>query len=146
VTVYADHAVRNTDTYLSQKQMTSSVYLDNVTLGLYHDRLAKMPHAIAVRLRWYGLDPNAGVVFVERKTHRESWTGDESVKERFTLPPTLVVPFLQGTHTWEMEEARLYEGTALRGSQIQAHAVLPLTLVTVRTDYPDCLIVRITKD
>jgi len=93
----------------ADSQMTSSVYLDNVSLGLYHTRLQKQPHSIAIRLRWYGSDPadRAGVVFVERKTHRESWTGDESVKERFALPPELVVPFLQGRHTWEMEARRL---------------------------------------
>ncbi len=26
------------------------------------------------------------MVFFERKTHKESWKGEESVKERFTLP------------------------------------------------------------
>ena len=51
-------------------------------------------------------------MFVERKTHRESWTGDESVKERFALPAELVVPFLQGKHTWEMEKKRLTESHA----------------------------------
>ena len=91
----------------ADSQMTSSVYLDNVSLGLYHNRLKKQPHSIAVRLRWYGLEPEEGPVFVERKTHRESWTGDESVKERFVLPADLVVPFLQGKHTWEMEKQRL---------------------------------------
>jgi SPX domain protein involved in polyphosphate accumulation len=44
---------------------------------LHHARLRKQPHAIAVRLRWYGMDPTApgNKIFVERKTHRESWTG-----------------------------------------------------------------------
>jgi SPX domain protein involved in polyphosphate accumulation len=38
-----------------------------------------------VRVRWYG--PNAPkLCFVERKTHAESWKGEKSVKERFTLP------------------------------------------------------------
>ena len=46
-------------------------------------------------------------MFVERKTHRESWTGEESVKERFALPHELVVPYLTGRHTWAAEEARL---------------------------------------
>ena len=104
----------------SDSQMTSSVYLDNVNLGLYHTRLQKQPHSIAIRLRWYGLDPTGGVVFVERKTHREAWTGEESVKERFTLPHDLVVPFLTGQHTWEMEESRLIEADAkkqLKNSQ-----------------------------
>ena len=91
----------------ADSQMTNSVYLDNVQLGLYHSRITKHPHAIAVRLRWYGTDPEAGKVFVERKTHRESWTGEESVKERFALPHALVAPFLRGEHRWEDEERRL---------------------------------------
>jgi hypothetical protein len=39
-------------------------------------------------------------VFVERKTHRESWKGEESVKERFTLDTTQVVPFLEMEYDW----------------------------------------------
>ena len=39
--------------------------------------------------RWYG--PNEPrLCFVERKTHRESWKGEKSVKERFTLPEAKV--------------------------------------------------------
>ena len=97
-------------TAATDSQMTSSVYLDSVDLGLYHSRLRKQPGAIALRLRWYGTypeDTHGGVVFVERKTHRESWTGEESVKERFELPHELVVPFITGDHTWEAEEIRL---------------------------------------
>jgi SPX domain protein involved in polyphosphate accumulation len=45
-----------------------------------------MPRAIALRLRWYGTgEPE--LVFVERKTHRDSWTGESSVKERFIIKP-----------------------------------------------------------
>lgn len=36
---------------------------------------------------------------MERKTHRESWKGEESVKERFTLPEDKMVPFLEGEYT-----------------------------------------------
>ncbi len=35
-------------------------------------------------------------VFVERKTHKESWKGEESVKERFTIPEDKVVAFIDG--------------------------------------------------
>jgi len=53
-------------------------------LELYHGRLNKTPGAIAYRLRWYGSgDPK--VVFCERKTHRDTWTGEASVKERFIV-------------------------------------------------------------
>jgi SPX domain protein involved in polyphosphate accumulation len=68
----------------TDSQFTNSVYLDNDQLELYHGRLDKTPGAIALRLRWYGPgDPN--LVFVERKTHNEKWTGEISVKERFVV-------------------------------------------------------------
>ena len=51
--------------------------MDNSQLELYHGRLDKTPGAIAIRLRWYGTgEPTT--VFVERKTHRDSWTGEVS--------------------------------------------------------------------
>jgi SPX domain protein involved in polyphosphate accumulation len=68
----------------SDSQLTNSVYLDNDQLELYHQRLDKSPGALALRLRWYGTgDPK--VVFPERKTHRDKWTGEISVKERFMV-------------------------------------------------------------
>lgn len=76
--------LQKTSTGESDSQMTNSVYLDNDLLELYHGRLDKTPGAIALRLRWYGAgDPQ--VVFVERKTHREKWSGESSVKERFIV-------------------------------------------------------------
>jgi SPX domain protein involved in polyphosphate accumulation len=66
-----------------------SVYLDNDQLELYHGRLDKSPGAIALRLRWYGAG-EPSLVFCERKTHREKWTGEVSVKERFTVSSWLV--------------------------------------------------------
>eukprot|EP00546_Thalassionema_frauenfeldii_P002206 CAMPEP_0178934082 /NCGR_PEP_ID=MMETSP0786-20121207/23672_1 /TAXON_ID=186022 /ORGANISM="Thalassionema frauenfeldii, Strain CCMP 1798" /LENGTH=749 /DNA_ID=CAMNT_0020611839 /DNA_START=99 /DNA_END=2349 /DNA_ORIENTATION=+ len=72
--------LQKTSTGESDSQMTNSVYLDNDQLELYHGRLDKTPGAIALRLRWYGAgDPK--VVFVERKTHREKWTGEVSEKK-----------------------------------------------------------------
>lgn len=41
-------------------------------------------------------------MFVERKTHRESWKGEESVKDRITLPKAKIVEFLDGTYTLDM--------------------------------------------
>ena len=40
-------------------------------------------------------------MFLERKTHRESWKGEESVKERIALPEDKVVPFLEMEYTLE---------------------------------------------
>lgn len=56
--------------------------------------------------RWYG-EGEPKVAFVERKTHRESWKGEESVKERFTLPEDKVVPFLTGKYKLEQAVADL---------------------------------------
>jgi len=76
--------LQKTSTGESDSQFTNSVYLDNDQLELYHGRLDKTPGAIALRLRWYGPgDPKT--VFVERKTHREKWMGETSVKERFVV-------------------------------------------------------------
>ena len=47
------------------------------------------------------------MVFVERKTHRESWKGEESVKERVVLPENKVVPFLEQTYTVEQAKQDL---------------------------------------
>ena len=79
-------------------QLVNSTYLDNSSMELYHGRLDKRPGAIAVRVRWYG-DGNPRTCFVERKTHRESWKGEESVKERFALPEKKVFPFLTGEYS-----------------------------------------------
>ena len=84
--------LQKTSTGESDSQMTNSVYYDNDQLELYHGRLEKSPGAIALRLRWYGAgDPSKGIVFVERKTHREKWVGEVSVKERFIVGTTNIV-------------------------------------------------------
>jgi hypothetical protein len=46
-------------------------------------------------------------VFVERKTHRDSWTGNLSAKERFTLLPADVPALLQGAAAFAPVNARL---------------------------------------
>lgn len=52
--------------------------------------------------RWYGSPEPGDSVFVERKTHRESWKGEESVKDRITLPKAKIVDFLDGSYTLDM--------------------------------------------
>lgn len=90
----------NLDALPGDNQFCSSVYFDNAQLELYHGRLDKTPNAIAIRFRWYATEfPE--LVFVERKTHHDSWTGKVSVKERFTLRESQVMPFLEGTYTLE---------------------------------------------
>ncbi|RMZ91551.1 hypothetical protein DV736_g1204, partial [Chaetothyriales sp. CBS 134916] len=77
----------------------SSIYYDNPeTWELYMGRLKKTEGAEAIRLRWYGGMENE-TIFVERKTHREDWTGEKSVKARFTLKEKYVNDFLAGRYT-----------------------------------------------
>ncbi|KIM40024.1 hypothetical protein M413DRAFT_446916 [Hebeloma cylindrosporum] len=76
----------------------TSIYFDNENLDLYLGRLEKTEGAEAIRLRWYG-DVDNKTIFVERKTHREDWTGEKSVKARFPLKEHLVNPFLRGEYT-----------------------------------------------
>ena len=82
--------LQKTSTGESDSQFTNSVYLDNDQLELYHGRLDKSPGAIALRLRWYG-NGTPKLVFVERKTHNDKWTGEVSVKERFTVSVLLLL-------------------------------------------------------
>ncbi|KAI9835328.1 MAG: hypothetical protein M1819_002472 [Sarea resinae] len=77
----------------------SSIYYDNPeTWELYTGRLKKTEGAEAIRLRWYG-GMETETIFVERKTHREDWTGEKSVKARFSLKEKNVNAFLSGRMT-----------------------------------------------
>jgi SPX domain protein involved in polyphosphate accumulation len=87
-------------------QLVNSVYLDNRALELYHGRLDKSPGAQALRLRWYGT-ATPETVFVERKTHREAWTGEVSVKERFIVKESQVPSILADEFDSEGEIQRM---------------------------------------
>ncbi|KAF5382026.1 hypothetical protein D9615_004430 [Tricholomella constricta] len=80
----------------------TSIYFDNEDLELYLGRLEKTEGAEAIRLRWYG-DLDTKTIFVERKTHREDWTGEKSVKARFPIKEHLVNAFLRGEYTVDAE-------------------------------------------
>lgn len=79
-------------------QAISSVYFDNDEMDLYRGRLEKNEGAEAIRLRWYG-SPEPNEVFIERKTHREDWTGEVSCKERFTIKAKHVNEYLAGKYS-----------------------------------------------
>lgn len=77
----------------------SSIYYDNTdSWELYQGRLKKTEGAEAIRLRWYG-GMESEQIFIERKTHREDWTGEKSVKARFSLKEKYVNAFLEGSMT-----------------------------------------------
>lgn len=74
----------------------TSIYYDNPdTWELYQGRLKKTEGAEAIRLRWYGGMDN-DTVFVERKTHREDWTGETSVKARFSMKEKNINAYMKG--------------------------------------------------
>ncbi|OCF37019.1 vacuolar transporter chaperone 4 [Kwoniella heveanensis BCC8398] len=80
----------------------TSIYYDNEDLELYLGRLEKTEGAEAIRMRWYG-DVTGNTIFVERKTHREDWTGEKSVKERFVIKEHLMNDFCAGHYTMDEE-------------------------------------------
>jgi SPX domain protein involved in polyphosphate accumulation len=99
--------------------------MDNEDLDLYLGRLEKTEGAEAVRLRWYGgmevkqvlclphpasYHPRSTPIqiFFERKTHREDWTGEKSVKARFPIKEDKVDAFLRGEYTMDEEFEELY--------------------------------------
>ncbi|KAJ8519050.1 hypothetical protein ONZ45_g3940 [Pleurotus djamor] len=96
----------------------TSIYFDNEDLELYLGRLEKTEGAEAIRLRWYG-DVDVKTIFVERKTHREDWTGEKSVKARFPLKEHLVNDFLRGEYTVEQLKAE-WQVLVAKGKKTQA--------------------------
>ncbi|GMH45835.1 hypothetical protein BSKO_13798 [Bryopsis sp. KO-2023] len=83
---------------LTDWNLISSVYFDDNVLGTYHERLRREHGASLVRFRWYGKQRFAmdDTIFIERKVHKDSWTGETSVKERAPLPAPQVFPMLKG--------------------------------------------------
>jgi len=106
--------LQKTSTGESDSQLTNSVYLDNDQLELYHGRLDKGPGALALRLRWYGAgDPS--IVFVERKTHRDKWTGEVSVKERFMVKEKEVQQVMNNTYPIAKKKDQMVRGGSTQG-------------------------------
>mmetsp|Transcript_16483 Transcript_16483/g.28259 ORF Transcript_16483/g.28259 Transcript_16483/m.28259 type:complete len:740 (-) Transcript_16483:558-2777(-) len=105
--------------FAGDAQLINSVYLDNSSCELYHGRLDKKPGALALRVRWYGSDPAPGsLVFMERKTHKESWKGEESVKERFLVREDNVVGFIDGDYTLQQALADLEAAGLKKGKPV----------------------------
>jgi len=91
----------------------TSIYYDNPEKwDLYEGRLKKTEGAEAIRLRWYG-GMKTETIFVERKTHREDWTGEKSVKARFALKEKNVNSYLRG----ELLPAAIFEKAKKEGKK-----------------------------
>lgn len=91
-----------------QDSAITSIYFDNKDLDLYLGRLEKSEGAEAIRLRWYG-GMDVDQIFVERKTHREDWTGEKSVKARFPIKEKHVNDFLKGDYTMDESFRKMLE-------------------------------------
>ncbi len=97
----------------AQDTAITSIYYDNPDKwDLYEGRLKKTEGAEAIRLRWYG-GMKSETIFVERKTHREDWTGEKSVKARFALKEKNVNPYLRG----ELLPAAIFEKARKEGKK-----------------------------
>ncbi|KAF7558317.1 hypothetical protein G7046_g5836 [Stylonectria norvegica] len=96
-----------------QDSAITSIYYDNPQKwDLYEGRLKKTEGAEAIRLRWYG-GMQTESIFVERKTHREDWTGEKSVKARFQVKEKNVNSFMKG----ELLPAALFEKARKEGKK-----------------------------
>lgn len=96
-----------------QDSAITSIYYDNPEKwDLYEGRLKKTEGAEAIRLRWYG-GMQSETIFVERKTHREDWTGEKSVKARFSLKEKNVNSYLKG----ELLPAAIFEKARKEGKK-----------------------------
>lgn len=94
----------------------TSIYYDNPdNWELYEGRLKKTEGAEAIRLRWYG-GMDTDKIFVERKTHREDWTGEKSVKERFDIREKHVNSYMKG----EVLPATIFEKQRKTGKKPQS--------------------------
>ncbi|KAG0206997.1 vacuolar transporter chaperone [Mortierella sp. GBA30] len=94
--------------YEENDSAISSVYVDNEDFECYQGRLEKTDMAQAIRIRWYGPTPTEnGQCFLERKVHREKWTGEQSVKERFPIKTKYIDPYLAGEYTMDVKFAKL---------------------------------------
>jgi len=122
--------LQKTSTGESDSQLTNSVYFDNDQLELYHGRLDKTPGAIAYRLRWYGAgDPK--LVFFERKTHRDTWTGEASVKERFTVDESEVKQVLNDKYPIEEKRKEMQSKKGATADEVDDWETLVREMIQV---------------
>jgi hypothetical protein len=73
-------------------------------------------HGAALRGTW---THSVSQIFVERKTHREDWTGEKSVKERFTIKEDKTNDFITGRHTMDEEFEKLIKNGKKTGNEVE---------------------------
>lgn len=114
---------------------TTSVYLDTSDFKCLSKRRVKKEGANVIRLRWYGEYEKTNEIFVERKTHHEDWSSEQSVKERFKVEKSKINDFLTELKTEGIEGNDLYNECK---SQIHNDKLRPvLATKYVRFSYQD---------
>lgn len=93
--------------------LITSVYYDTKDLEFYHQRLAKEEGSINLRMRTYGMEPYK-TVYVERKTHHDSWTGEASIKQRFAIKEKHLYNFLHGKYTLDEDLKKAVEKNTMK--------------------------------
>lgn len=73
----------------------SSIYLENETFDVYNNRIEKKENSPTFCLSWFGAEDNTEV-FIERKMHREDWTGETHSKHQFKIKEKYVDGYLRG--------------------------------------------------
>lgn len=83
----------------------TSIYFDSSTMSLYKERLSRKEGAQLLRARWYGSRPTGNeIIFLELKTHHESWVNIKSLKERVAIREKDMMQFLS-MEQWELKHA-----------------------------------------
>eukprot|EP01025_Chloroclados_australasicus_P029400 TRINITY_DN2938_c0_g1_i11.p1 TRINITY_DN2938_c0_g1~~TRINITY_DN2938_c0_g1_i11.p1 ORF type:complete len:793 (-),score=44.46 TRINITY_DN2938_c0_g1_i11:198-2576(-) len=96
----SNSAIRNLlEDNIGASAKISSVYVDNVDLYTYHQRLVREDGATLARIRWYGERQSGPFqkLYVERKLHREFWTGEFSMKERSPVKQGNIQAYMSGS-------------------------------------------------
>ena len=88
------------DGKLSETQLITSIYFDNVEGDTYKQRILRKEGARLVRFRWYGTNEGSPdqEIFIERKVHHESWFDEASSKDRFVIKQKDVFRFMKGQY------------------------------------------------
>jgi len=111
----------------------SSIYFDTPQFGHYKDRVKQQEGSTLIRLRAYGLCPTE--VWVEIKTHHESWVQDQSMKQRFKIPLSKLRDYLRGILPVDTLLTEPTEEMIAISTKIQDQISRRLLIPTVRTDY-----------
>ncbi|KAJ1551586.1 vacuolar transporter chaperone [Nowakowskiella sp. JEL0078] len=93
----------------------TSIYFDSEEFDLYHNRIVRDESAQNLRFRWYGQWNKTEDVWVERKTHHESWVGVKSIKERFPIKEKDLNDFLAGRYNVKQISDKIIEKAKKNG-------------------------------